>query len=116
MSERAPDDESVLPSTRDLTEIIAACDALIPEVRFQSYRLREHVDPRTEEERRHFTEMREDYDVAERALKRLRRYHMKRVKRLEERGTLDQKSFDQVGTIDPLGRATAFTDDNEAPV
>lgn len=115
MNDSAQDDD-VLPETRDLTEVIAACDRVIKEVHFQAYRLRDLIVPQTEEETRHFTEMREDYERAERTLKRLLRYHKKRLRRLEERGTLEMKSFDEANAIDPSGRAKAVVDDSESPV
>ena len=107
---------AALPETRSLPAIIAALDVVIPEVQFQAYRLREHIVPRTEEEKRHFDKMRESYLAAEETLKTLRRYHQKRLNRLAERGTLEMQSFDQADAIDPTGRASAVVDDSESPV
>jgi hypothetical protein len=103
------------PATRSLEELIRACAVVADEAAFQAMRLKEHVNPRTESEAEHHAALREQYLEAEMTVRRLGKYHQKRLERLRERGTLDQASFDQPGAITD-GKANAFIDDSEAPV
>jgi ribosome recycling factor len=108
--------ESGLPASRDLSEIINACKIVEAEHGYQAYRLRELVQPRTEDERAYHAKMAQEYEAARKQTRRLRGYHEKRLKRQEETGSTTQTSLDSSRAIDAAGRATAYIDDSEAPV
>jgi hypothetical protein len=115
MSDRDPP-PTLMPASRDLNVIIAACDLVASELAFQAYRLENHVAPRTADEVRHFAQMKEEYESAAKTTRKLMKYTERRLRRAEERGTLEQASFDSSVSIDGDGRAQAFTDDEDAPV
>lgn len=112
MSVRTPP----VPATRDLERLIEACDIVASEHAFQAYRLTELATPRTADETRHFAEMAAKYQAAHDQTRLLQSYTKKRVQRQAARGTLEQASLDQPDAVSRAGVATAYLDDEEAPV
>jgi hypothetical protein len=106
----AVDDDK--PATNDLNEVVAACFIVEAEMKYQVKRLDSHVKPRTKEEQRYLDDTLEAYRIAEKAVRRLRRYHSSRMERHSATGSPAPEDMDDTEAI-VNGKATAYSGDEE---
>jgi hypothetical protein len=107
--DRSDDYGNGLPLVRDLGTLIESLAVAESEMRFQVRRLEQHVRPRTAEEEKYHSDLKEGYRTGARYAAILRRYHEGRLAG-GGRNT-PYRDTEQPSGIDDRGVVGAFTDE-----